>query len=136
MSESRQLVSAGLILAEEMVLICQRPPGKHLAGLWEFPGGKVKPGESPQQALIREIREELQVEVRIGRPYEIIHYAYEFGSFLVMVFLAEIVEGQPEAIEHSQILWADAEVLSACEFLPANHDLVKKLVEEMPLWFR
>jgi 8-oxo-dGTP diphosphatase len=135
-SDAPILVSAGLIIAEESVLVCRRPKGKRLAGYWEFPGGKLKPGEDPRTALVREIDEELGVDVEVGRPYEIAHHTYPFGDVLVMFFLCQIISGQPDALEHEEILWIGGEEFEMLDFLPADHDLVKRLAKEMPIWFR
>lgn len=91
--------SAGRFLA------CLRPEGKHLAGCWEFPGGKIDPGESAEQALIRELREELEVTVVVGGALAPVVCHYERGSIRLLPFLCSITEGCPRAVEHERLLW-------------------------------
>lgn len=130
------LVSAALIIADEHVLICQRPAGSRLGGYWEFPGGKLEPGESPRRALMREAEEELGVEIEVGRPYDVLYHSYDFGEVLVMLFKSRILTGQPQALHHERILWAGVEELRSLRFLPADQELVQRLAGEMPIWFR
>ncbi len=90
-------------------LACLRPQGKHLGGLWEFPGGKVDPGESPQEALARELREELSIEVCVGPALDPVSWSYDRGDILLLPFLCSIAGGSPQAIEHEQIQWCAPE---------------------------
>lgn len=91
--------------AEGGYLACQRPQGKHLGGLWEFPGGKVEPGESPETALVRELREELAVDVKIGRPLGPVVWTYGEKTIRLRPFLCRIVSGDLQSLEHEQLLW-------------------------------
>lgn len=93
--------SAGCFLA------CLRPEGKHLGGLWEFPGGKVDSGESPESALIRELREELAVEVAVGRPLNPVVWRYEAATIRLQPFLCTIIGGELRALEHERVLWCE-----------------------------
>jgi 8-oxo-dGTP diphosphatase len=87
-------------------LACQRPQGKHLAGLWEFPGGKVDPGESPETALVRELREELGIEVTVGHALAVVVWHCDRGVIRLLPYYCTMREGQiPCAIEHEQLLW-------------------------------
>jgi 8-oxo-dGTP diphosphatase len=96
-------------------LACLRPQGKHLAGLWEFPGGKVNPDESPKCALARELEEELGIKVIVGTPLEPVHWNYDRGSIRLLPFFCTITVGQPQAIEHEQLLWcAPADFATLC----------------------
>jgi 8-oxo-dGTP diphosphatase len=90
-------------------LACLRPQGKHLAGLWEFPGGKVNPDESPECALARELQEELGIKVIVGTPLEPVHWNYDRGSIRLLPFFCTITVGQPQAFEHEQLLWCAPE---------------------------
>ena len=86
-------------------LACQRPHGKHLGGLWEFPGGKVDASESPESALIRELREELAVEVEIGTPLSPVVWTYGEKTIRLRPFFCRIVAGELKALEHERLLW-------------------------------
>ncbi len=108
-------------------LACLRPQGKHLAGLWEFPGGKVDPGESPEAALIREIQEELGVEVAVGAPLEPVHWDYEQRSIRLLPFLCSIIVGRPHAIEHEQLLWCAPEDFGNLRWADADLSILQQI---------
>ena len=102
------LVSAvALIDADGRVLLAQRPEGKSLAGLWEFPGGKVEPGESPEAALIRELREELGIETKASclAPLTFASHAYEQFHLLMPLFACRKWEGTPQSREGQALKW-------------------------------
>ena len=86
------LVAAGILVRDGRVLLARRPDGKHLAGLWEFPGGKVEPGDSPEAALVRELREELGLEISRFRPFLFAHHAYPEKTVLLLAYLCTIDE--------------------------------------------
>ncbi|NJM39168.1 MAG: (deoxy)nucleoside triphosphate pyrophosphohydrolase, partial [Akkermansiaceae bacterium] len=93
-------------------LACLRPAGKHLGGLWEFPGGKVDPGESPETALVRELREELGVKVEVGAALTPVIWTYPERVIHLIPFHCKVVEGEPQALEHEKILWCAPEKFS------------------------
>lgn len=106
---------------EGRYLACLRPEGKHLAGQWEFPGGKIEPGESPQDALIRELYEELGIQVAIGTALRPVVCTYDRGTIRLLPFLCDITGGTLHAHEHaalqwcapgdfSQLIWAEADL--------------------------
>ena len=122
-------VVAALIWREGKFMICQRPAHKARGLLWEFVGGKVDPGESKQQALIRECREELAVEVSVGDVFmEVLH---EYPDLLVRLtlFNSAIVAGTPQMLEHNDIQWITVEQIPKFDFCPADVDILKKLME-------
>lgn len=122
-------VVAALIWREGKFMICQRPAHKARGLLWEFVGGKVDPGESKQQALIRECREELAVEVSVGDVFmEVLH---EYPDLLVRLtlFHSAIVAGTPQMLEHNDIQWITVEQIPEFDFCPADVDILKKLME-------
>ena len=122
-------VVAALIWREGKFMICQRPAHKARGLLWEFVGGKVDPGESKQQALIRECREELAVEVSVGDVFmEVLH---EYPDLLVRLtlFHSAIVAGTPQMLEHNDIQWITVEQIPKFDFCPADVDILKKLME-------
>ena len=122
-------VVAALIWQDDKFMICQRPAHKARGLLWEFVGGKVDPGESKQQALIRECREELAVEVSVGDVFmEVLH---EYPDLLVWLtlFNSAIVSGEPQMLEHNDIQWITVEQIPDFDFCPADVDILKKLME-------
>ena len=123
-------VVSALIWDEDKFMICQRPAHKARGLLWEFVGGKVDPGETAQQALIRECREELAVEVSVGDIFmEVVH---EYPDLLVQLtlFNAAVASGVPQMLEHNDIQWITVEEIPNFDFCPADVDILKKLQRE------
>ncbi len=120
------LVSAGVLIEGARVLVTKRKAGAHLAGLWEFPGGKVAPGESPQAALVRELHEELGVRARVGRPLDVAHHAYPEREILLLFFLVELEAGSPapRALDVADLAWVGAEGLGGLVFPPADEGVL------------
>jgi 8-oxo-dGTP diphosphatase len=103
------LVAAAVLIDEQnRVLLAQRPRGKSMAGLWEFPGGKVDDGELPEQALVRELREELGIETSVGclQPLTFASHAYEKFHLLMPLFACRVWQGTPQPREGQQLVWA------------------------------
>ena len=122
------LVSAGIIHRNGQVLVGQRRSNDRHALKWEFPGGKVEYGESPQQALIRELREELQIEARIGSELARYEHDYPSGSRVHLLFFAvPEFKGEPNGRVFEQICWTDLETLPELDFLDGDLDFVKRL---------
>jgi 8-oxo-dGTP diphosphatase len=88
--------------------------------MWEFPGGKIEPGESPREALEREIVEELHCRVEVGETITGTTYEYEFGIVTLTTFYCELVEGEPEVSEHQAVLWLQPAELRSLEWAPAD----------------
>ena len=120
-------VSAALIFRGGQLLIAQRPADAHLGGLWEFPGGKREPGESFEQCLVREIREELGIEIGIGRLFEDVTHDYAEKSVRLKFFLCQIVRGEPQALGCAAIRWIERAELAQYEFPAADARLLEKL---------
>ncbi len=120
------VAAAALIDADGRVLIAQRPEGKQLAGLWEFPGGKVEPGERPEDALIRELREELGIEVTEAclAPFVFASHAYESFHLLMPLYLCRRWSGTVTAHEHAALKWVRPNRLSDFPMPPADAPLV------------
>lgn len=114
--------------ADGRLLACLRPNGKHLGGLWEFPGGKVEPGEAPDQALIRELREELGIEVEVGRALRAVEWQYLGGSIRLSPFLCRILVGIPRPIEHEEIRWCGPEALQELQWAAADVPVLDELL--------
>jgi 8-oxo-dGTP diphosphatase len=118
-------VVAALIRRDGQVLLTQRRPGRHLGLSWEFPGGKVEVGETDEDALRRELREELDVEVAVGtRCFETRH-TYGTREIHLLVYRCRLVSGTPRAIEVHALEWVDEARVADREFLPADIPLVR-----------
>lgn len=113
------------------LLVAQRPPGKHLAGLWEFPGGKVEPGETPQAALVREIAEELGCVATPGAALGPVTHAYEKVTVRLIPFLARLAEpgARPEAREHVALRWVSRAEIGELPMPEADAPIVAEWVE-------
>ena len=122
-------VVAGILEAEGRVLLTRRRAGTHLAGLWEFPGGKVEAGESDPVALARELREEIGVRVRVGELFEQVTHAYPDRTVALRFYRCEILEGTPEALEVADLAWVPVSELSGYPLPPADAPLVGRLLE-------
>jgi 8-oxo-dGTP diphosphatase len=124
-------VAAGAIIERGRVLLTRRKAGTHLEGLWELPGGKVQPGEDPREALRRELREELGIEVTVGEVIDVTFHRYEEAqkSVLLLFFEATRLEGsaEPRAIDVAALEWAGALGLEPGRFPPADRAVLQKL---------
>ena len=123
-------VVAALIWNGDKFLICQRPAHKVRGLLWEFVGGKVEPGETKEQALIRECREELGVTLLVDEVFMEVDHKYPDLNVHLTLFNAAISEGTPRMLEHNDIRWITAEEIPQYEFCPADETILKKLREE------
>jgi 8-oxo-dGTP diphosphatase len=103
-----------------------RPPGKHLADKWEFPGGKVEPGESPEAALIRELREELDIDVEILRPLTPVIWDYGRGPIRLIPFICRIMNGEPEALDHAEVRWVAPGSLHELDWAEADGPILEE----------
>ena len=120
-------VVAALIWDNDKFMICQRPANKARALLGEFVGGKVESGETKEQALIRECREELNVLLSVGDVFmEVIHEYLDITVHLTL-FNATIAEGEPQKLEHNDILWITPREISNYEFCPADEEILKEI---------
>ena len=121
-----EVVSA-LIWEEGRFLICQRPAHKARGLLWEFVGGKVEPGETKPEALIRECREELAVTVAVGDVFMELTHTYPDLTVHLTLFHAKIESGTPQLLEHNDIRWIRAEQISQYDFCPADEEILQAL---------
>jgi 8-oxo-dGTP diphosphatase len=123
------VVAAALFDGQGRVLIARRPPGKQLAGLWEFPGGKVEPGESPEAALIRELKEELDLNVDEAAlaPITFASHAYAGFHLLMPLYAVTQWQGEPAAREHDGLAWAAPGELASYAMPPADAPLISAL---------
>lgn len=120
-------VVAALIWDRNKFMICQRPAQKARGLLWEFVGGKVEPGETKEQALIRECREELAVTLRVGEVFMDVVHEYPDLTVHLTLFHAAIATGTPQMLEHNDIRWITVDEIDRYEFCPADDEILKKL---------
>ncbi|MBE6855530.1 MAG: (deoxy)nucleoside triphosphate pyrophosphohydrolase [Ruminococcus sp.] len=120
-------VVAALIRDGERFMACQRPVHKARGLLWEFVGGKVEPGETHAQALVRECREELGVTVEVGSVYMALTHEYPDLTVHLTLFNARIAEGVPQKLEHNDIRWITVEEIPAYDFCPADEEILEEL---------
>jgi 8-oxo-dGTP diphosphatase len=126
-------VSAGILRdAAGQVLIAQRPAGKHMAGWWEFPGGKVADGESGAQALARELAEELGVH--IGGCHRLLQIRHDYADRIVEldVYVVADYQGEPQGLEGQALKWVQPQALAAERLLPADRPIVEAMAAETP----
>ena len=122
-------VVAALIRQGDKFMICQRPANKARALLWEFVGGKVEPGETKEQALIRECKEELNVLLSVGDVFLDVVHEYPDLTVHLTLFNATISEGEPQMLEHNNIKWVTPSEISNYEFCPADKEILAKICE-------
>jgi len=125
------VIACALVDVDKRVLIAQRPPGKALAGLWEFPGGKAEPGERPEATLIRELQEELGITVAEPclAPLTFASHAYEDFHLLMPLYVCRRWEGQAVAREGQQLAWVRANKLRDYPMPPADLPLIPHLID-------
>lgn len=122
-------VIAAVIQQNNRVLLCQRKEGA-LAGKWEFPGGKLENGETPEECLVREIEEELGIAIEVDEIYQAVHMQYEHGDFLIIAYLAKHVAGEISLRVHSNYAWVDVGRLLDYDLANANIPIAESLKEE------
>ena len=122
-------VVAALIWEGDRFLICRRPANKARALLWEFVGGKVETGETKEETLIRECREELGITVSVGDVFMEVIHQYPDITIRLTLFAAAILEGTPRRLEHSELKWITSDEIPAHSFCPADEEILKRLME-------
>jgi 8-oxo-dGTP diphosphatase len=120
-------VVGAVIFKENKILCAQRGKEKSLPLLWEFPGGKIEKGEKPEQALVREIQEEMHCKIDIGEKIEHTVYEYDFGIVHLTTYYCSLVEGEPVLTEHAAIKWLTPSKLSTLEWAPADIPAIEKI---------
>lgn len=120
-------VVAALIWQGRQFMICQRPAHKARGLLWEFVGGKVEPGETPEQALVRECQEELGITVSVGDVFMQVTHTYPDLTVHLTLFHASIVHGQPQRLEHNDIRWITADEIGQYDFCPADEEILARI---------
>lgn len=123
-------VAAAIITSEGKIFATKRGCGTFKDG-WEFPGGKIEPGETPEQALVREIREELDTEIEVGELADIVEYDYLDFHLTMHCFWCTVKSGNLVLKEHADAKWLTKETLDSVDWLPADIDLIQKLKEKL-----
>ena len=122
-------VVAALIWQGNTFMICQRPAHKARGLLWEFVGGKVEPGETKEQALIRECREELAVTLSVGNEFMDVVHEYPDLTVQLTLFNAIIADGEPQKLEHNDIQWITPSEIPSYAFCPADEEILVEIIE-------
>lgn len=125
-------VVAAIIICEDRVFATQRGYGEFKGG-WEFPGGKIEEGETPQQALVREIKEELDTDIEVGELLDTVEYDYPEFHLSMDCFLCKVISGDLILKEHQAAKWLKKEELNSVDWLPADLGLIRKIAERMGL---
>lgn len=120
-------VVGAVLIRDDKVLAAKRGEDMSLPGLWEFPGGKIEPGESPQDALRRELEEELLCTAVIGDHLETTEHEYEFGTVILTTYFCALESEEPQLTEHAEIRWLAVEELWSVEWAPADIPAVRRL---------
>ncbi len=121
-------VVAGIIRREKMVLLGQRPEGGNLAGLWEFPGGKIELGEQPDRALARELKEELNIDAEIGQLKFAATHNYGDVGVLLLFYEVNFWKGQPETAHHTELRWVHIDDLPKMALPEANRNVLDRII--------
>ncbi|HMA61497.1 MAG TPA: 8-oxo-dGTP diphosphatase MutT [bacterium] len=125
-------IVAGVIVDDSnKILLAQRNDGKNMAGKWEFPGGKVEAGETKKEALRRELREELDIECKIGDYIGSSVYNYDDFTVDLHLYFADILDGEIQAVEHKKIAWTEIDTIENYDIPQANFPLINKIRSKM-----
>ncbi len=126
-------VTAAILIHDHRILIARRPPDDRLAGLWEFPGGKLESGETPRACLRRELWEEFGIATRVGSFYDATEYHYAHLSIRLLVYMAAIESGQLDPRFHDAVRWVTPAQMSRYRFAPADRPIVTRLQRDPAL---
>ncbi|MFW5683731.1 MAG: (deoxy)nucleoside triphosphate pyrophosphohydrolase [Spirochaetota bacterium] len=127
MDEQAIVVTAGLIERDGRYLVARKPPGGPRGGMWEFPGGKVEPGETDRAALARELGEELGVVVSVGRPADVVRWSYPDVSIELRAYECTLVRGEPAPGEHDAVRWVGPEALPDLPLCEADVPIARRI---------
>jgi 8-oxo-dGTP diphosphatase len=121
-------VVGAVIVKDNKILCAQRGPNKSLAMMWEFPGGKIEENETPEEALVREINEEMNCEIKVGNKITTTVHEYEFAVIHLTTFYCELISGTPILTDHIKVKWLSTEQLLSVEWAPADVPTIEILM--------
>ena len=127
-------VAAGLVFKNDELLISKRPESVHLGGLWEFPGGKLEIGETYEDCVIREIYEELGIEVKVDYIFEEVLHQYGEITVFIKFFICNLQRGEPKKIQCSDFVWVKRNDLGIYDFPSADIKIINRLRNDNALW--
>ena len=121
-------VTAAIIRKDNKILICQRPANKNCGLLWEFPGGKIEPGECPQEALAREIKEELAADIEVGELLKTVEWDYPAFHLTMHCFISKLITEDVKLMEHESSAWLSEDRLHTVQWLPADIEVLDEII--------
>lgn len=124
------IVAAAIILDNDKVLIAQREEGSNMEYMWEFPGGKLEINETPEECLVREIKEELDIEIEPVDIYKAVRHKHKDKDILLLAYICRYVKGEGRPIECNDFRWIEKEQLNLFEYTPADVPIVEKLKQD------
>jgi 8-oxo-dGTP diphosphatase len=128
------IVTAAAMVRDGKVLIAQREAGSHMGLRWEFPGGKLEPDEAPEECIVREIKEELDLDIEVIDIYKVVKFKYEEKDILLLCYLCKILSGKGKPLECNDFKWVERDKLSEYEFVPADLPIVEKIMRDERLF--
>jgi 8-oxo-dGTP diphosphatase len=128
------IVTAAVMLKDGKVLIAQRQAGSHMEFKWEFPGGKLEPDESPEECIVREIKEELDLDIQVIDIYKVVNFKYEEKDILLLCYHCKVLSGEGLPLECNDFRWVEREELAAYDYVPADLPIVEKLIKDEKLF--
>lgn len=128
----KQINVVGAVIVRDARILCaQRGSAGSLPHLWEFPGGKIEAGETPREALAREITEELECQVEVGDHVDTTTYEYDFGTVTLTTYYCELIAGTPRLTEHASVRWLPPEDLASLDWAPADIPAIEKIQHKL-----
>ncbi|MGP6173496.1 (deoxy)nucleoside triphosphate pyrophosphohydrolase [Corynebacterium sp. A21] len=124
-------VTGAVLTDGNKILAARRGPGKALAGYWEFPGGKIEAGETPEESLARELQEELLIDASIGEFITTTEHEYDFGIVVLSTYYCTVQNGEPQLTEHEEVRWLSADELHSLEWAPADIPAVELIAKQL-----